>query len=127
MSETTVAAEAEHYLRAVVGVEPQEGECLVCFVARMVGEHGCDTTYLWALRFRDLRSPTATGLEQRYRMRRATCDCQIAREAHVLARELMVRDVHTDELEPPRTPPTCAGVRRTSTRPCANWATPRRP
>jgi hypothetical protein len=125
MSETSVAAEAERYLQAVVEAEPQEGECLVCFVTRMVEEHGCDTTYLWARRFRDVRSPTATGLEKRYWQRLITCDCLIG-HAHRLVQELMVRDVHTDELEPPRHQPPCAGVRRTSTQACANWVRVRR-
>lgn len=120
MSETSVAAEAERYLQAVVEAGPQEGECLVCFVTRMIEEHGCDTTYLWARRFRDLRSPTATGLEKRYWQRQLTCDCLLLR-AHRLVRALMVRDVHTDDLEPPVRLPTCAGVRRTSTQACANW------
>jgi hypothetical protein len=126
MSETSVAAEAERYLQAVVEAEPQEAECLVCFVARMVEEHGCDTTYLWARRFRDLRSPTATGLEKRYWQRLATCDCLIVHEAHRLVRDLMVRDVDTDELEPPARLPFCAGVRRTSTQACLNWERVRR-
>jgi len=126
MSETSVAAEAERYLQAVVEAEPQEGECLVCFVGRMVEEHGCDTTYLWARRFRDLRSPTATGLEKRYWQRHLTCDCLIL-HAHRLVRELLVRDVHSDELEPPVLPPPCAGVRRTSTQACVNWEKVRRP
>ena len=121
-----MAVEAERYLRAVVEAEPQEGECLVCFVARMVEEHGCDTTFLWARRFRDLRSPTATGLERRYAARLVTCDCLILHEAHRLVRALMVRDVHTDELEPPVRLPPCSGVRRTSAQACANWEKVRR-
>src|SRR4051812_36701303 len=124
MSETSVAAGAEHYLRAVVEEEPQEGECLVCFVARMTGEHGCDSTFLWARRFRDLRSPTATALEKRFGQRLVVCDCLIVHKAHRPVRELMVRDVHTEELERPDPLPPCAGVRRTSTRACANWSVP---
>jgi uncharacterized protein DUF2695 len=126
MSELSVAVEAERYLQAVVEAEPQEGECLVCFVTRMVEEHGCDTTYLWARRFRDLRSPTATGLEKRYWQRSVTCDCLIG-QSYQLVRELLVRDVHSDELEPPVRLPPCAGVRRTSTQHCANWERERRP
>lgn len=121
MSETSVAAEAEQYLRAVVEAEPQEGECLVCFLARMVGEHGCDSSFLWARRFRDLRSPTATGLERRFGQRLVLCDCLIVHKAHRPVRELMERDVRTDELRRPDRLPPCAGVRRTSTQPCANW------
>ena len=121
MSETSVAAEAELYLRAVVEAEPQERECLVCFVARMTGEHGCDSTFLWARRFRDLRSPTATALEKRFGQRLVLCDCLIVHKAHEPVRELMERDIHTDQLRRPERLPPCAGVRRTSTRACANW------
>ncbi|MEP9363811.1 DUF2695 domain-containing protein [Nocardioides sp. CN2-186] len=121
MSGTTVAEEAEHYLWAVAEREPQERECLVCFVARTVEELGCDSTLLWATRFRDLRSPTATALERRYRAMAVRCDCLIPQKAHQLVRELLVRDLHTDELERPAQLPPCAGVRRTNVRPCANW------
>ncbi len=121
MSETSVAAGAEHYLAAVVEREPQDRECLVCFVARLVEEFGCDSSLLWARRFRDLRSPSATSLEQRYVERLVVCDCLVVSEAHQPVRELMVRDVHTDELEWPARLPPCAGVRRTNTRACAHW------
>ncbi|MGB0099502.1 MAG: DUF2695 domain-containing protein [Nocardioides sp.] len=121
MSETPVSTEAEHYLRAVVEREPRESECLVCFVARMVEEFGCDSSLLWATRFRDLRSPTATALEKRYRAMAVRCDCLVPQKSHQLVRELLVRDLHTEELERPAQLPPCAGVRRTSTRPCANW------
>ncbi|GAB6985700.1 hypothetical protein JCM10369A_22240 [Nocardioides pyridinolyticus] len=113
--------EVEHYLRAVAEREPQEGECLVCFVARMVAEFGCDSSLLWATRFRDLRSPTATALERRFRSQAVRCDCLVVQKAYQPVREVMVRDVHTDELEPPERMPPCAGVRRTNTRPCAHW------
>lgn len=121
MSETSVAAGAEHYLAAVVEREPQDRECLVCFVSRMVEEFGCDSSLLWTRRFRDLRSPTATSLERRYVERLVICDCLVVGEAHELVRELLVRDLHTDELERPDRMPPCAGVRRTNTRACANW------
>ena len=121
MSETSVAAEAEHYLAAVMEREPQVRECLVCFVARMVEEFGCDSSLLWTRRFRDLRSPAATAVERRYGEQLVICDCLVLHKAHRPTRELMVRDVHTDELDRPDRMPPCSGVRRTSTRACANW------
>ncbi|MBC2960322.1 DUF2695 domain-containing protein [Nocardioides deserti] len=91
-------------------------ECLLCFTARQVADEGCDHTLRWVDLFRELRSPTATGLEKRV----GACDCAtLAR--WTLARHLLVRDVRTDELEPPPEAPRCAGVGATSTRPCANW------
>lgn len=118
--------EVEHYLRAVVEREPQEGECLACFVHRMLDEFRCDSTLLWATRFRDLRSPTATGLRKRMGSMGAFCDCKLFLNGYQLVQELMVRDLHTDELELPAVRPVCAGVRRTNTRPCANWERVRR-
>lgn len=57
--------------------EPHKGECLFCFVARMVDEHGCDTTLRWATRYRDLRAPRATALERRLSQMGGFCDCEI--------------------------------------------------
>ena len=121
MSEISVADEVEHYLQSLHTVVPQERECLVCFLLRMLTEFGCDASFTWARRFRDLRSPTATALEKRFGQRLVLCDCLIVHKAHRPVRELMVRDLRTDELERPERMPPCSGVRRTSTRACANW------
>lgn len=56
---------------------PEVGECLYCYVDRMLDEHGCDATLKWATRFRDLRAPRATALEDRLRRRGGFCDCEI--------------------------------------------------
>ncbi|MDF1603341.1 DUF2695 domain-containing protein [Nocardioides sp. YIM 152315] len=123
MTDMSVADEAELYLRVIADPrsEPSAHECVACYVARMVESHGCDTSLRWAQRFRELRSPTATGLERRLGSVGGFCDCEILLNGYALVRELMVRDVHTDDLEPPTELPDCAGVGRTSTRPCANW------
>ncbi|MDN4171386.1 DUF2695 domain-containing protein [Nocardioides sp. SOB77] len=91
-------------------------ECLLCFTTRQVLTEGCDDTLRWVGLFRELRSPTATGLEKRV----AACDCATL-ERWTLARHLLVRDLSTDELEQPPEAPGCSGVGPTSTRPCANW------
>ena len=122
MAETMVEQlEAELRLLADTATRPRPAECLACFVARMLDEFGCDSTLRWAQRFRDARSPTATGLERRLGSMGGFCDCEIFLNGLQLARHVLVRDVHTDELEPPEELPDCAGVRRTSTRWCANW------
>jgi hypothetical protein len=123
MSEMSVADQAERYLMMLAdpASEPRPAECLACYVARMLSAFGCDTSLRWAERFRDLRSPTATGLARRLGSMGGFCDCEIFLNGYQLVRELMVRDVATDELEPPADPPECAGVRRTSTKPCTNW------
>src|SRR3954447_4177017 len=99
----TVADEAERYLQILADPrsEPGAHECLACFVARMIDEFGCDTTLRWAQRFRDVRSPTASGLERRLGEVGGFCDCEIFLNGYRMARRLMVRDLRTDELLPP--------------------------
>ena len=70
-----------------------DGRGLVCFVDRMVAEHGCDGSLLWSVRFRDLRSPTATALENPL-PRTGRCDCMVLQKAYTPVREVLVRDVH---------------------------------
>lgn len=124
----SVADEAELYLKTLADPrsEPTSRECVACYTARMLDLFGCDTTLRWARRFRDLRSPTATGLERRLGGVGGFCDCEIFLNGWTLVRECRVRDVHTDELTDPDELPDCAGVRRTSTQPCANWERLRR-
>jgi hypothetical protein len=119
----SVADEAELYLKMLSdpACEPGLRECLVCFVARRVEAVGCDHTRQWIRWFRDLKSPTATALEQRLARRGVFCDCELLRNGYRLRRELLVRDLRTDELLPPDELPDCAGVGRTSTRPCSHW------
>ena len=40
--------------------QPRAGECLVCYVARMLDEFGCDTTLRFARNYRDQVAPRAT-------------------------------------------------------------------
>ena len=123
MSEMSVADEAERYLQILADprCQPAPHECLACFVARLLTDFGCDTTLRWAQRFRALRSPTATGLERRLGNVGGFCDCEVFLNGYRLVRPLLVRDLATDELMAPDEPPVCAGVRSTSTKPCANW------
>lgn len=101
-------------------LDPQEGECVLCFTARAVDELGCDGTARWAERFVAVRVPPATGTVRRMTPT-GECDCAIVGQRHALVRDQLVRDVHTDELVQPDRRPTCAGVRRTSARPCRHW------
>ncbi|WP_182525964.1 DUF2695 domain-containing protein [Nocardioides dongkuii] len=120
---TSIADQAERYLQDLAHpcAQPSARQCLVCFVARAVEQIGCDETLRWAQRFREVRSPTATGLEHRLAEVGAFCDCEVLLNGYRLARHLLVRDLATDELEAPDELPDCAGVRSTSTRPCGHW------
>jgi hypothetical protein len=55
--------------------QPKPGECLHCYVYRML-EFGC-TGLRWARRYRDLRAPRATALDRRLMSKGAGCDCEI--------------------------------------------------
>ncbi|QDP95734.1 DUF2695 domain-containing protein [Microlunatus elymi] len=118
-------------------------ECVICYVARMLMDFGCDGTRRWALRYRDQRAPQATALEERLARRGACCcDCEIFLSGYVLVDRLRVRrplfgelsaaellsygyddEAEATELVAPKVPPPCSGVRRGSVQPCANWRT----
>ncbi len=123
MRDMTIVEELESELRGLAEARTRPGatECLACYIARMLEAYGCDHTLRWARRFRDLRSPRATGLERRLGDLGAYCDCELFMNGIQLARHLLVRDLATDELEPPPELPDCAGVRTTSTRWCTDW------
>jgi hypothetical protein len=119
----TAVAEAESYLRAlgaeVAAVRP--GECLYCYVIRMLDAFGCDNNLRWAARFRDLTAPRATALDDRLARMGGYCDCEIFLNGVTLRRGSGDADEgDDDDLDPSLVPP-CAGVRRGSTRGCANW------
>lgn len=56
---------------------PLTGECLCCFVYRMVDAHGCANDLHWAVRWRDSESPDLRGLERILRSAGGCCDCEI--------------------------------------------------
>ena len=123
MTDMTFVDQLESELRSMADARTRPGttECLACYMARMLQSYGCDNTLRWAQRFRDLRSPRATGLEERLGRLGGFCDCELFMNGIQLARHVLVRDLATDELEPPSEQPDCAGVRTTSTRWCTNW------
>ena len=131
MTSDPVATEAERIVRLVAAdltmIKP--GECLVCYVDRMVHEIGCDTTLRFARWFRDRRAPRASALERRLGYVGGYCDCEILMNGWwphprlwTPARELEEDGiVMCDDPAPPHPMPTCATVRRGSIRPCSNW------
>ena len=118
MEQQRVVRDAEEYLQLVVAevMAPHPAECVLCYVTRMLGEHGCDETLRWT-----------TALEGRMQAVGGFCDCEIFLNGYRLRREHLERDVHTDELCAPDHPPPCAGVgRMDSTKPCTVWERSRR-
>ena len=65
MTAENLITDTEDALRELASTltEVREGECLLCYVYRML-EFGC-TGFRWAGRYRDVRAPRATGLERR--------------------------------------------------------------
>jgi hypothetical protein len=57
--------------------EPGECECLRCFLMRMITEFGCDGTYRWTIRWRDVRAARPGGLLRRFEQRGGFCDCEV--------------------------------------------------
>jgi hypothetical protein len=58
--------------------EPEERECLLCYLGRMLRRHGCDNTHRWTVHWRDRRFPgneqLLTELEDRGG---CCCDCEV--------------------------------------------------
>ena len=77
MDTESLVTETERELRilSTALTDPHDGECLLCYVHRML-EYGC-TGLRWAVRYRDLRAPRATALERRLGRRGGYCDCEI--------------------------------------------------
>lgn len=114
-------AEAHVATLATVLTEPRAGECVLCYVDRMLDAFGCDNTLRWAGLWRDLRRPRATGLERRLRAHGGFCDCEIFLNGWTLRDHLWVVDEEDGEPIWPAERPPCAGIGPTSSRPCANW------
>lgn len=108
---------------------PRSGECLICYVARMLDSFGCDTHLRFASRFRDLTAPAAVALEGRLHRAGACCDCEIFLNGWWLDQRFWSAtspparaSADTGATPPPVPLPRCAGVGRGSTQACSNWA-----
>jgi len=71
--------EAERVLAdaSVALLGPEQGECLLCYVHRMLVAFGCDGRLRFSGHFRDVRAPRATALERRLGRTGGYCDCEI--------------------------------------------------
>lgn len=114
----------EHELRLLseAMTEPLPGECLVCYVLRML-DFGCKG-HRWLERYRDLRAPRATALERRMHRLGGFCDCEILMNVFQLNPWLFEFDRHGDPIL--ESMPCCPGVRGGSTQPCGMWVGRRR-
>jgi hypothetical protein len=101
--------------------QPKLGECMHCYVYRML-EFGC-TGLRWAERYRNLRAPRATALHRRLMSKGAGCDCEIFMNGWSLRRTYQLWDPETEEYSYPEELPACQGVRAGSVQPCGLWTT----
>jgi Protein of unknown function (DUF2695) len=99
--------------------QPKAGECLHCYVYRML-EFGC-TGLRWAKRYRDSMAPRATALDSRLMSKGAGCDCEIFMNGWTLRREHQVYDSEAEEYDYPEELPACKCVRAGSIQPCDLW------
>ncbi len=99
--------------------DPREGECLLCYVYRMLGEFNCSGLH-WATRYRDLAAPRATGLERRLARVGGYCDCEILLNGYQYHDRYLDYDEFGDVIEPDLGP-DCLRVRRGSTQGCGLW------
>jgi hypothetical protein len=100
--------------------QPKPGECLHCYVYRML-EFGC-SGLRWARRYRDMMAPRATALDKRLMSKGACCDCEIFMNGWSLRRAYRTYDPEGEEYEYPEELPDCKGVRAGSVQPCGLWA-----
>ena len=106
------ATRAEGALRDVLGelTDPREGECLFCYVYRML-EFGCPADRLaWARRWRDLRAPRATCLARRL----AAAEAYATRDLPERVGAARISCSATTATAPTRRSCPCRGVRRGS-------------
>lgn len=93
---------------------PLDGECLRCYLLRMLTDHGCDGTHRWTTRWRDERAPRATKLLRNLARRGGCCcDCEVVLNVW--------REYAEDEENLP-----CARVPAGFTEPCRQPMTPER-
>jgi Protein of unknown function (DUF2695) len=71
------SVEAELIALSSVLTEPDDRECLRCFLLRMISEFGCDSTHRWTIRWRSLRAPLATSLLDKLEELGGGCDCEV--------------------------------------------------
>jgi hypothetical protein len=100
--------------------QPAAGECLACFVRRMVERGNCTGTLVWAEHWKRHRSPGASALIGRLERQGGACDCALVTvlwspTADVWERPEPAGPSAREEV------PACEGVRPRSTRPCGLW------
>lgn len=101
--------------------EPAQGECVACFVSRMVRRCACTGTLVWAEHWKRVRSPGASALIGRLEREGGICDCALVSVLWAPSPDRW-QWTGSGELAAPDAVPACAGVRPRATRPCGLWS-----
>jgi len=111
--ETAIDIQAESFVRELAAaiIAPRGGECLACYLDRVLRDAPCDGSLRLARTYRDALAPRAVALEGRLESGGGFCDCEVL---------MNVYWSKTDEVRP------CRGARRGSTKPCDLWLRRRR-
>lgn len=115
--EQYMSPEIENQLLRLPEPQPQEGECLPCFVHRMLN-HEC-VGLKWTTVYRDSRVPRATAIERKFSELGGHCDCEVIANVYRRVSEQWLIPVPHDIRETPS--PHCFGVRKGCIRPCGLW------
>jgi len=109
----TIDIEAEAFVRSLATaiLSPHTGECLPCYLDRVIHDTGCDSTLRLSRHYRDTFAPRATALEHQLESAGGFCDCEVLMNVYWSI---------SDDVYP------CLGVRRGSTKPCGLWHRHRR-
>lgn len=113
-------------LDPVSGASPRPGECLACFLHRMLAGLPCVGTFAWTEHYRSSLARRAVSLVDRLRSRGAACDCSVVDvvwwprtgSPGTLSGE---RDLVPPTLRPARQPP-CGRQQTRPSQACSNWA-----
>lgn len=106
--DTAIDIEAESFVRSLATaiIMPQAGECLPCYLDRVMHDVRCDDSLRLARVYRDALAPRATALERRLQDGGGHCDCEVL---------MNVYWAKSDTVKP------CRRVGRGSTKPCDLW------
>lgn len=106
------------------GSSPRAGECLACFLRRMLSDLDCVGTFAWSEHYGASRALRSGVLVDRLRERGALCDCALIDLVWSLTPAARVTDPLSRQLVIPDPPPECAGVSPSSLLPCTLWSEP---
>lgn len=70
---------AEEFLRELSKqlTAPAAGECLLCYLCRVIGEFGCNGTLRWSMCWREAQPQRPRAFQRRLERQGGYCDCEV--------------------------------------------------